>query len=96
MPSPEKYFIYFGAVSGSSGLISFMSTASLINRDILPDTDIFKLALCSSLYYLYVYIKIFFKNFKKYIMLYYIIKSQIYLTTNTDTFLSSARIYKYG
>ena len=31
-----RYFIYLGAVSGSSGLIALCATASLIKREILP------------------------------------------------------------
>ena len=34
------YFIYFGAVVGSSGLIISIETASLFNRDIIADAEI--------------------------------------------------------
>ena len=35
------YFIYLGAVVGSSGFINFSSTASLIKRDTEPDEELF-------------------------------------------------------
>ena len=35
------YFMYLGAVAGSSGLMRLRATASFINLDILPDEDSF-------------------------------------------------------